>query len=256
MNKRNSGILIFIVLHTLFITSTFATAEALKFVTQDFAPFSYQVDNVVSGPAADIIREICSAMEMECSLRSYSWNRAQKMVKDGKAHGMFVIGWTHKRAEWLYFTPPLMRAEYGFFVRNENLLQFKSPADIKGYTIGVYGPSNTSRCLEEITSKTENITTDLRPDDESGFRKLSRGRIDAVYSNRSVGYALLKKMGIGNIRYAGAHKQLNYYIGFSQAFTDRKLVDRFNAKFLELHKQGVIGRILERYHMDPADMKP
>jgi hypothetical protein len=34
---------------------------------QDFAPFNYEVGGVVSGPAADIIRKICSDIKIVCS---------------------------------------------------------------------------------------------------------------------------------------------------------------------------------------------
>ncbi len=57
------------------------------------------------------------------------------------------------------------------------------------------------------------------------------------------------------IRYAGAHRNLLYYIGFSQEFTDKELVDQFNTAFLELYKKGVIPKILKKYQMEPAEIE-
>lgn len=229
-----------------------AQSVELKFNTQDFAPFNYAIDGEVSGPAAELIQKVCNEMQITCTYRLLAWKRAQEEVRLGKAHGMFVIGWNEARAKWLYFTPPLLYTEYGFFVRNDNPLQFKDVTDVKGYRVGVYGPSNTSRSLEKIKAKVQDMTVDIRPNDEAGFKKLSVGRIDAVFSNRDVGNALIAKLKLNNIRYAGMQRRLKYYIGFSQQYTDKKLVDQFNQTLLDLYRNGTAQAILKAYNMEPV----
>jgi polar amino acid transport system substrate-binding protein len=232
-----------------------AGATELILDTQDFAPFNYEVNGVVSGPAADIIRRVCADIKITCTLRLLPWRRAQQEVQDGQAHGMFVIGWNAARAKWLRFSPPLMTTEYGFFVREGNALAFKQSTDVKGYTVGVYGPSNTATALAKIKAEITDLVIDMTPDDEAAFKKLALGRVGAVYSNRDVGNDLLRKLDIKNVRYAGRQQSLKYYIGFSQKFTDKALVDRFNATFRALHQQGVIQEILARYRMDAAPLE-
>ncbi len=242
------------VLIVLVITGV-AQAVELKFNTQDFGPFNYAIDGKVSGPAAELIRKVCDEMDITCTFRLLAWKRAQAEVKLGKAHGMFVIGWNEARAKWLYFTPPILYTEYGFFVRNDNSLQFKDVTDVKGYRVGVYGPSNTSKSLEKIKTQIQDMTIDMRPNDEAGFKKLSVGRIDAVFSNRDVGNALIAKLKLNNIRYAGMQRRLKYYIGFSQQYTDKKLVDQFNETLLDLYRRGVAQTILKTYKMEPVEVK-
>lgn len=227
-----------------------AGAAELRFNTQDFAPFSYLANGVVSGPAADVIRRVCTEIKIQCPLQLLPWRRAQQEVEEGKAHGMFVIGWNAERAKWLHFSHPLLATEYGFFVRDSNPLAFKHDSDVKGYSVGVFGPSNTATALERIKAQVKDLAIDMTPDDEAAFKKLSIGRVDAVFSNRDVGYDLLKKLAIKNVRYAGQQQSLKYYIGFSRKFTDQKLVEQFNLAFRALHKQGAIQGILARYKMD------
>ena len=229
-------------------------AAELTFNTQDFAPFNYERNGAVAGPAADIIRKICAELRIECPMRLLPWRRAQQEVEEGKVNGMFVIGWNPARAKWLYFSPPLMTTEYGFFVRDDNPLVFKQIADVKGYTVGVYGPSNTATSLEKIKAEVGDLTIDMTPDDTAAFRKLALGRVRAVFSNREVGLDLLRKLGIGNVRYAGRQQSLKYYVGFSQKHTDKTLVDQFNATFRTLHARGVIQEILARYQMQVAPL--
>jgi polar amino acid transport system substrate-binding protein len=176
-------------------------------------------------------------------------------VQEGKAQGMFTIGWNAARAKWLNFTPPILVTEYGFFVRNDNPLVFKQNADVKGYTVGVFGPSNTSTALEKIKAEIKDLTIDMTPEDEAAFKKLSLGRVQAVFSNRDVGYDLIRTLNITNVRYTGRQQNLKYYVGFSQKFTDKKVVDQFNETFRTLQKQGVVQEILARYKMDVAPLE-
>jgi len=244
-----------LVFTALLLPVDFASGTDLKLDTQDFTPYSYEVNGVVSGPAADIIRKICSEMKIDCTMHLLPWRRAQDEVENGTAHGIFIIGWNEERAKTLYFSPPILNSEYGFFVREDNPLKFNHNTDVRAYTVGVYGPSNTATALEKIKAEIKELTIEMTPDDESAFRKLSVRRVDAVFSNRDVGYDRLHKIGLKNIRYAGRQQSLKYYIGFSQRFTDKKLVDQFNATFRSLHKRGVIQGILAKYKMDAARLE-
>jgi len=234
---------------------TSALAAQLTFNTQDFSPFNYEANGAVAGPAADVIRRICTDMKIECPMRVLPWRRAQQEVEDGRVNGMFVIGWNEERAKWLHFSPPLMVTEYGFFVRDDNPLAYKQIADVRGYSVGVFGPSNTATTLEKIRASLGDLTIDMTPDDAAAFKKLSLGRVRAVFSNREVGVDHLNRLGIANVRYAGRHSTLKYYIGFSQKFTDKALVDQFNATFRTLHERGVIRDILARYGMQPTPLE-
>ncbi len=244
-----------VVLGVCLVFGPVVTGTELKFATQEFAPYNYEIDGVVSGPLADIISEVCKEMKTSCSFKSLPWARAQMHVKKGQMQGLFVIAWNEKRSKWLSFSPPVLNAEYGFFVRDDNPLELRQLSDIKGYSVGVYGPSNTAESLKKIKDEIKDIVIDMTPHDEAPFKKLSFGRIDAVYSNRDVGYFLIKGLGMKNIRYVGAHKKINYYIAFSKEFTDRKIVEQFNAIFLDLHKRGVIRKILDKYSLEPAQIE-
>lgn len=236
------------------LCATSALGTELKFSTQDFAPFTYETDNVISGPVVEIIKKVCDQMGITCSFGLYPWTRAQMMCEKGEVNGMFLIGWNEDRAKWLYFSPPVLNTEYGLFVQSNNPLEFKSPSDMNGYTIGVYGPSNTSKSLDEISSEIKDLKIDMTVNDEAGFKKLSMGRVKAVYSNRDVGYALIAKLHLKNIRYAGAHKKLKYFIGFSKKYTDKRIMDQFNAAYTELYNQGKIQEILKKYSMEPSKL--
>lgn len=247
----------------ILFTSTCLGVE-LKFNTQDFSPFSYLENGRVSGPAADIIRAVCNRIKVECSFKLMVWKDAQQEVREGKANGMFVIGWNRGRSKWLYFTPQIMQTEYGFFVANGNGLKYQEISDLSGYRVGVYGPSNTSRSLQKIQTRMDKnkaltpIEIDLKPDDVALFRNLNSASrtITAIYSNKDVGNSIIRKNNLSNLTYAGAQKKLNYYIGFSKEYTDKDLVRRFNVAFIQLYQSGEIQQLLNRYSMVSAEIEP
>jgi len=252
-----SGIILFLF---CFLASP-AKAVELNFNTEEFPPFNYSEEGILLGPSVEILRRICLEMKITCNVQSRPWRQAEIEVRIGKVQGIFVLAKTEKLEKWLSFSPPLLKTEYGFFVRKSDSLRFKNLTDLVGYRVGVYGPSDTSKYLNQLIEQMKNrrlppFSTYTAYDEFLIFRMLDFGRrkIKAVYSNRDVGKALAKKFGFNNIRYAGASKHLNYYIAFSKAHTDPALVRQFNQTFRKLHRERVIHQILKKYRLRAAKL--
>ena len=183
--------------------SSSANSHTLRLVTQDFPPFSYLDKGKVAGPAAELVRLVCKEMSVQCELDLLPWRRAMKSLRMGAYEGAFLIGRNQQRSTWLHYSPALISTEYGFFVSASNPLKYSRPTDINGYSVAVYGPSNTSHSLEKLSINVKGMKIVMRPDDEPGFRQLEVLRVDSVYSNRDVGKAMIKRLGIKGVRYAG-----------------------------------------------------
>lgn len=235
-------------------------SHELRFNTQDFPPFSYLVDGVVSGPAVEVVRAVCREAELNCAIKSLPWTRAQLEVEQGQADGLFVLRWSPERENQLWFSPPVMQSAYGVFVHADDPLQYHRPTDLAGYTVGVYGPSGTARALEQIHDQIAReqgkpMVIEMRPDDEAGFKKLGAKRVQAVFSNQEVGQAMITKLGLKNIRYAGTAEVVKYYIGLSRQHVDASVAERFIKAFRKLHAEGTIGRILAEQQMREVPQK-
>ncbi|MEM7221688.1 MAG: transporter substrate-binding domain-containing protein [Pseudomonadota bacterium] len=260
MGARPIGL--FLLLAALLLASQARAADSLRFVTLEFAPFIYGENKEVAGPGRDLIDAVCAEAEIRCSYDLYPWRRAQKLVKAGKADGMMVIGRNPKREEWVRFSPPHFRTEYGFFVKGTDPMAFADIDQLQGYRIGVFSPSNTATNLEAIRDQMiarglQPLKIDAQPDDASGFRKLAAKRVDGVYSNRDRGREILEEEGlVDEVRYAGAHKGILYYAGFPKAFADQALIDRFDAAWRRLFASGAAQKIIEGYGLEPASQDP
>ena len=224
-------------------------ATGLTFVTQQFPPFNYQErtgdEERVAGPVAEIITLACQRMGVGCTFRMLPWARAQQEVRSGAADGIFVVGRVPEREDWLHFCPPLVRGEYGFFVRMENPLHYTAPRDVAGYRVGVYGPSLTAEILNQLARQAR-MTVDVAAENDAGFLKLAQGRIDAVFSNKDNGLATIALLRIANLRYAGWHSRVDYTIAFSRHAAP-EVVAAFEAALHALHREGELERCLSRY---------
>jgi polar amino acid transport system substrate-binding protein len=239
------------------VSQAFA-AEKIRFVTLEFAPFIYGENQQVAGPGREVIAAVCAEAQLDCSYDIYPWRRAQELMKSGDADAMMVIGHNPKREEWIRFSPPHFRTEYGLFVKVDNEMDFTDLSQLEGLRIGVFAPSNTAIQLQDIRDEIvarglDPIEIDERPDDASGFPKLAAGRIDAVYSNRDRGRHILEAEGlIAGVRYAGGHQGIFYYAGFARSYPDQELIDRFDVAWRELFRRGKAQEIIKSYGLEPA----
>lgn len=234
---------------------------SLVLLTQNFAPFHYTASriNEADGPIPQIVKLACEKAGINCRILLYDqWGLAQEDVKNGGADGIFVVAWNSQRAKWLRRSTAIIETEYGLFVRDTDNVQFEetlyNPSLLEGYTIGVYGPSGTSSSLiklrNSLRNKGVNISIDMCGDDRPLFRKLSLSEEkNGVYSNRIVGESIIKGMALNNVRYAGPHRGLTYYVGFSKQLVSSALVEKFNQAYLSLVDQGDVISILANHNM-------
>lgn len=229
-----------------------AQAEPLLFLTQDFPPFTYLIDDRPSGPGVEIVTSACRLEGLECEVDLLPWPRAQMLVREGEAHGLFLLGMSADREKWLVFSKPIVRTGYAFFERaGEGVLETKGVEGLEQGRVGVYGPSNTSRSLAAFREeKGAKFKIDMTPDDEEAFKKLSWGRVDAVFSNSAVGKALVAKLHLTNVVPSIACGHLNYYIACSRDSDRQEELRRFMDRVADMVTNGTVDLILARYYLE------
>lgn len=246
------------------VTMKYLRRPSVILNTQDFAPFHYKTNRKgeAHGPIPQIVKMTCQSAGINCRIVLYDqWRVAQESVKNGRADGMFVIAWNSERAKWLHRSTAIVETAYGLFVREDDGLQFnqilKQPKEMEGYTVGVYGPSGTSTSLKKLKNALDSrgvkIFINMEPDDKPLFQKLSasKGKY-AVYSNKMVGETITRGLGLDNTRFAGMHRGLSYYVGFSKQRVPLSVVQKFDTAFIDLVKKGRVLATMANYSMPSA----
>ncbi len=229
-----------------------AEAAVVRFVTHDFPPFTTLHQGLPGGPIKELIDLICQRIQARCEHRVFPWERAQRRVRSGDADAMYVIGRNKERQLWLRFSDLVLTTEYGFFVREDNRMLYRNEDDLAGLDIGVYGPSNTSHTLQRLRSDPEQYGIEIFPDNEVAFRMLAARRNDAVFSNKDVGEALIRRLGLSGLRYSGTLKTLGYHLGFSRQTLNPVWVERFNQELQRIRQEGVLHSTLLKYGLSAS----
>ena len=233
------------------LSGVLAQGEELVFGTQEFPPFSVKTaDGNAAGPGVDIIKAVCAEANIPCSFKIGVWKGIQQVAQSegGEINGLFFLGKNAAREEWMYFSPTVLDTAYGFFAKSTDSLAYLPGTDLEGGVVGVYGPSNTSKSLQTIKDDGGNFTTEVFKDSATVFRVLSQGtQLRFAYSNRDVGAATLKELGITDVKYIGDQKPVSYYISFSKKKVSEETYNKFVSAFNKLKESGKIKEILDEY---------
>ena len=132
---------------------------------------------------------------------------------------------------------------------------YKEPKDIKGYQVFAYGPSGTYTSLKGLEKNNREIpiTIGETSDNEEAFKSLVKidSKKVAVYANKHLGETLLRKKGwYKDVRYAGRHKPIQYYIGIRKTKKDvQKILNKLDTAIRKIQSKKV-REIFAKYNLD------
>ncbi|SFN40162.1 polar amino acid transport system substrate-binding protein [Formivibrio citricus] len=231
-----------------------AVAEPMLWVTEPFHPYSYKENSKVAGPFAEIVQAACDRLKVECTMEIMPWRRALYMAEEGQASGLFGVAKTPEREKSFFLSDPILETAYSFFALDSTRFRYQKIQDLNGYTIGVYGPSATSRALQN-SAQGQPVNIVIEVTNLTALKKLIGGRYGdnaLVLINREVGLSLAKEEKITNLKLAGDLQPIVYVIGLSRKKVSERQARLFNDAIKELIKEGKVKTILNKHGMRPA----
>lgn len=235
-------------------------AGALRFVTEDFPPFTYaQTDTagneVPAGPFVDIVTAVCARLHIDCPVQLHPWRRALALAEGGEAQGIFTVIRSPERERAFHLTRMLVTSRYGVYARAASRFVFHRPQDLAGRTVAVYGPSGTSFVLGNHLTKVADVQLILKADNRRLLRMLEAGRFGeygVAVVNQDVAWHLIDQEALTDIHQAGELQAVSYAIGLSRNAVSEAEFQHFNQALEALIADGSVTRILRRYGLDPA----
>lgn len=229
-----------------------APVEKLRMLSYELPPFMHaDVDRRPQGAAIDMVRELFSRIDVRPQLQVYPLARSLAMFNSGYAGGIFVVRKTPERAaRYVFSNQPLFMQETVLFVRKDSSVNFKGSLRVlAGCSIGLlrggsYGDVFDAAAANGLFARVEFVARD-----ESNFRKLQAGRIDAVIGSREAGLATLRRLGIADqIRVTGKPLETSgSYLMFRKDAVDADFLRKLNAAIAGMQRDGSTSRILARY---------
>jgi polar amino acid transport system substrate-binding protein len=237
----------------------------LVFVCEEWHPFEYLEGDRPTGIDVDAVAFIMRKLGIRHEIRFYPWSRAWMMVTKGAADAVLSVSYNESREEHLFFTPEqrkfagngqfprdyLWMSEYVFFVKKKHAgrLRFDSIEQIKadGYRVGTN--KDYSYCPEFLEAR---LPGRVYNDAEQGMLGLVHDEVDLYPMDRTVGLALLSRLGLGESITMLPRPLLRkpYLAPFSRLsdFPDlERLMYAFYAELAILKQSGIYTDIQRRY---------
>lgn len=233
-----------------------AGAADYRFVTEQFAPFTYETQGKAAGPMTEVVETLCTAIGKSCEIAILPWRRAVEMAESGEANGIFSLLASPEREKIFFLTTPIVRSAYSFIAPTGANWNYSGPASVKDRSVAVYGPSGTSAVAERIVKEAGGGDVKMEVANDALLKKLALGRLGEKtvgFINRDVGQDIINKQDIKGLVFVGDGAQILYGIGLSRKSMTQADADAIDTALATLKSSGKIEEILVRHGLQAAD---
>ena len=176
----------------IFFIMLLSVAPAYAYAISDTVQIASEPDY----PPYCFVDENGEAAGLRVNIKIGIWNRIKQDLAEGRIDALPLVGRTPEREDLYDFTMPYLSLHGAVFVR-QGTRNINSLADLKDKKIAVMKGDNAEEFVRR-ENISDHITTTKTFNE--AFKELSRGKQDAVITQRVMGIELLKTLGIRNIK--------------------------------------------------------
>jgi PAS domain S-box-containing protein len=166
----------------------------------DYPPYCFVTpDHRADGFSVELLRTALEAVGREVVFKTGPWADLKQELADGTLEVLPLVGRTPEREALYDFTVPYLTMHGALFIRNDTT-DIQTWGDVKDKRVAVMKGDNAEEYVRRVRLSGRILTP---PTFEDAFRMLADGRADAVIAQKLMGVALLRRMGVANIRVVG-----------------------------------------------------
>lgn len=227
------------------VSSTVASAQPLRIVTEPWGPYVYQQGATLTGIDYEIASEVLKRLGVEVQWQFLPWKRCLMMIEEGQADAVLDIFRTPARERQLvYADEPLSSVAFVLYETRDRPQPIARLKDLAGLRVGMapgflYGPAFEASLAEKEPAPTL----------EANFGKLLLGRVDLVIGDRRQGRFTLQAMGLeGRIREIPQvlHRDV-LYLALRREGGFAALAERFADALRAFKQEPAYADLLSRY---------
>ncbi|CAO5676173.1 MAG: L-cystine-binding protein FliY [Holosporales bacterium] len=169
-------------------------------VSADYPPFSYidesRIDKdkktTVVGFEIDLFNEIAKRLSRKVEYVDVKFDTILSSIQQNKAEAAIAnISHTQEREKQVDFSVPYLSSSFALIIKDNHV---KSFGDLKGKTLGIQKDTSfESFYHDHYDSKEIGATLDLANTLPDLLTKLKVGKVDAIFTGRAEGLALIEK---------------------------------------------------------------
>ena len=242
MKKNVQTIIAFIL---LLLPRTILSAE-LTILTENLPPLNFIKDDVLMGPAVDIVKEIQRRVGSHEKIRVYPWARAYKMAMDEANIVLFGMARTEVRDEYFHWIGPIAQKRDILAAKSSSGIIINSLEDAKKVNhIGTLRDDAKETFLQRH-GFTNLVSTH---DDQNNVKKLLLGRID-LWATKIPGFKTICHLaGVDCHEIVEAYdlRKSEIYIAISKK-TPEITVQSWTDSFNQMLEDGTILKIKSHWN--------
>ena len=224
------------------------TSKTIRLTNGEWQPFlSKHVPHY--GFASHIVTEAFALVGVEVEYGFFPWTRAVKLAREGTWDGGAVFWDTEERRKHFFFTDAVVPSIVVFFHLTTTEFDWDTYEDLSDVRIGATLEYSYGKDFD-AAEVAGTIKTDRAPDDESGLRKLLKGRIDVFPGEVMVTYDQIRDIfseeqaALFTYHPKPINDQPLYLLLSKKISGNEQMRDRFNEGLRLLKESGKYDQII------------
>jgi len=221
----------------------------LKFITEEFKPFNYTEDGNLTGLAPELLKNICSVLNIPENTEVLDWNNGYEQVQNDPNTVLFSTVLNSERRDLFKWAGPYASLDWLFYSASLKKVELSSLDDAKKVArIGVITDYSIEQYL--VGKGFTNLVNCA--DNKDAFGKLLSGEIDLFPSDRITAEAALNLLGksIYDVTDELTIRTDLVYFAFNKSIPDEVVADFQNA-IDELKSNGILKSLYQKYMQSP-----
>ena len=242
--------------------ATCAAAAPLVFAFSELPPWKTVDGKRLGGAYTEIVRELARRTGTELEIFQCPIKRCLKMIQDGEADVIIGIQASPERDAFIHFLRTPYRkfsSDKVFYVPKGKAATIRSYNDLKHLRIGV---KNGTQYFDRFDDDIQ-LIKDGAKDAEANFKKLLRGRVDAVVMAEDQGESFLYNLQLQGQLDKAEYREADRTpraVGFSKKSPYMAQLPQFEAAMAAMVKDGTVKALFKRHYFDayhvPRDTFP
>lgn len=164
----------------------------LRFISEEYKPFNYTEDSKPAGLAADLLKDICSQLDLEYRVEFLTWEEGYQAALDQANTVLFTTTLTSTRKDKFKWAGPIASLDWNFYAAPQRSISLNNLDDAKAAgKIGVIA----DYAIEEYLIEEGFTNLVYCADHMEALNKLLSGEIDLFPSDRYTTESGLESIG-------------------------------------------------------------
>lgn len=221
----------------------FAQDVALDLAATEWPPF-YGAELEDNGFMTEIVREAFDRAGYGAEVSFLPWSRAFEGTRDGRYDALFTMWYREDREADFIFSDPLPANELVLITRAGDEFEYVSFDALRGQTVGVVRGYAAPPGFEAA-----GLDVSEARDDEENLRKLLRGRVDMILTDRIVAQHIINTQMPDEAENFGwvsppVHVDIQYLVVPRVADDAEALMADFNTALAAMQGDGTLQAIM------------